>query len=229
LENFNNQLDHKNFNQVSYEFLGDLSQSQALILNDNASKTNKFRSKLIYQSRSFNTKSIFKSNKQNNNNNNNNNINNSNLLLKPSVTTTINNYYSPFVRTTISKSFSAFTSRFKQQQEQQEKINNSEKIFALNQLLVEIDLTSSKIASKNETSRQISFQTDNLIDKNHNQNILKIDKKIVSDLSNSPLSSPELSSYSSSSYSTNTSELSSFITSSQQNKNSNFAQYVISL
>lgn len=103
---------HIDFNQVSYEFLSDLSQQtvKPLLVNTQNTNGSRFRSKFTIQSRSFNMKnSVLKKAV---------NKNQEDEPLGDEYNKNDNGtgFYNPFNRSAISKSFSAFTSRLKQQQ-----------------------------------------------------------------------------------------------------------------
>ena len=100
----------KGFTEVSYDFLSDLSKLNEMNFDSNQHK--------LRYSKSFNkhasyTKSI------SNNNNNSHNI----PIIEDSEN---NNSFNPFRRSSISKSFSAFTSRFKNQSLRSKKIINDD-------------------------------------------------------------------------------------------------------
>jgi hypothetical protein len=103
----NNNRNELAFNQVSYEFLSDLSQQQTSVNSTNNSSS-RFRNKFTIQSRSFSTKISFPKKAQPKNE----------TEVEPieEYQNMSNSFYNPFNRSAISKSFSAFTSRLKQQQ-----------------------------------------------------------------------------------------------------------------
>ena len=148
---------HFEFNQVSYEFLSDLSQPRLPKLN---------------KSVSFNRKPTF------------------NMKEKP--TGGSNGFYNPFCRSSISKSFSAFTSRIKQQQQlglkQTDKINTALAAIEASTSTLSLDQMS---PHTNPKADKLLFQ--HKLDCIEAQFVLRSGKKMSSGSDSSPMSSPELS------------------------------------
>jgi len=226
------------FNQVSYEFFDDLSKPpiKPILVNNHTNQTNS-----RFRTRSFNTKVI---------------------ATGASVTPTTNSHFNPFSRGTISRSFSAFTSRLKQQQQNKSVSvdKHVQKTLTFNELVVEIEAKTDNLSLNEETEvtpqifkKQIAPLPPTLSQKvgavSPSKSFIKcyknpneffyvnstnatINKKsgvtrLKRDCSNSPLSSPELSSSSDiSTYSTHSQ------TSHKETTASNLiddAQYIISL
>jgi len=229
------------FNQVSYEFFDDLSKPQIKPILVNNNHTNNPNNR--FRTRSFNTK-----------------------VMTGVAATAANLNFNPFSRGTISRSFSAFTTRLKQQQQQQNKSASvdkyAQKTLTFNDLVVEIEAKTDALSLNEEvevpqvhkkriapllppasTSGTITMPTSfikcykntneffylNNINGGVNKKkpVVTRVKRDSSHCSNSPLSSPELSS---------SSDISTYSTHSQSSPKNTLtiheiddAQYIISL
>lgn len=227
LNNDETKDDKIGFNQVSYEFLSDLSQPTVQVYNENA---NYFRNKFNTQSKSFNSKIITTSLKKKTSlisQNNEDSENNTN--------STSNNTYNPFNRSSFSKSFSTFTRRLKKLPENQIKNEKQLKFDDFNDEPEPIIISPKNIIKHNKKMApppplpqlQPSLQPRSFIKcynhtqmkiddiyflkqnaaskiiKQNERNIVRTSKKLISNSSNSPFSSPELSTCSDSSYTSN--------------------------
>ena len=103
-----------------------------------------------------------------------------------------NGFYNPFCRSSISKSFSAFTSRIKQQQQlglkQTDKINTALAAIEASTSTLSLDQMS---PHTNPKADKLLFQ--HKLDRIEAQFVLRSGKKMSSGSDSSPMSSPELS------------------------------------